>query len=127
MRLNHLALVFSSEEKSDRFFIELLGLAKLRSRLLTLDFGRRLFNLDREVKFVDYGREDLRFEVFIDPESGSRPDPLAHVCLEVNDRPSFLGRAEAMGLKVTQAAKGEAVVVFIEDSDGHFYEIKERA
>ena len=126
MRLIHAGLVSSSEEKADRCFGGVLGLAKTRTSELSAELADRLFGVDGGCEIVYYGCGDLELEVFLIslPEiAGSR---IGHLCLEVANRAELLARCAAMGVAVRQAPKGDSLIVFIEDEDGNLFEIKER-
>ena len=65
MLLKHVALVCSSEEKSDKFYESLLGLKKVCSKMIPSTLSKQIFNLDSEFKIIDYAVDEIHFEVFI--------------------------------------------------------------
>ena len=67
MKLVHAGLVFSSLEKSDRFFMELLGLAKTSKKNLPAELTKPIFGLDEDLAVLKYGDGQVEFEVFIHP------------------------------------------------------------
>lgn len=127
MFLNHLAISCITEENSDRFYRDLLGLDKIGSKTVPAEVIRNIFSLDREFKLIKYSNNHFTFEVFITEGAHYGQDPIGHVCLEVADRKAFLERCEAAGAAVSRTAVGESVVVFIRDFDGNRLEIKESA
>ena len=126
MLLNHVGLVSSSEEKSDRFFSDVLGLEKTRTSLLSAELSARLFGIDEDLTLLHYGNGDLLFEVFVASRSDLAPHVVNHVCLEVPERSAFLERCAALGVAIVEVPKGESVVIFVKDYDGNLYEIKEK-
>jgi catechol 2,3-dioxygenase-like lactoylglutathione lyase family enzyme len=126
MLLNHVGLVSSSEEKSDRFFTGVLELEKTRTSRLSAELSSRLFGIDEDLEMLNYGNGDVLFEVFVPGRSDIAPHPVSHVCLEVPERSAFLERCAAMGVAIVEVPKGESVVVFVRDYDGNLYEIKEK-
>ena len=126
MLLNHVALVSSSEENSDLFFRDLLGLKKMGPKTVPSELARKLFGLNEEYRVIDYGNEKFKFEVFLARPGLPDNKRLDHVCLEVRDRPALLSKAADLGLEIIQAPKGEALVVFLKDFDGNLYEIKDK-
>ncbi len=125
MRISHIALVSSSEKKANQFYRDLLGLKELRSTLIPASLSKPLFGIDQELKVIDFGDEQVKFEVFIaDHEDGLPPKRLDHICLEVEDREALLKKCGEMGLEILQAPKGNSLVVFIKDGDGNLFEVK---
>jgi catechol 2,3-dioxygenase-like lactoylglutathione lyase family enzyme len=125
MKLLHVALVRSSEAASDRFFQDILGLARTRTKTASAELCAQLFGREREHQLVYYGNEHLLFEVFISDHGDFGPSHLGHVCLEVDDSRELLARCATAGIEVRRAAQG--AVIFIADEDGNLFEIKERA
>jgi catechol 2,3-dioxygenase-like lactoylglutathione lyase family enzyme len=126
MRVSHVALASSSEEKADRFYQDVLGLKRTRTVTLPASIMKSIFGLDQECRKTDYENAEIRFEIFFKDWKGPqtiRPD---HVCLEVGDLEVFLKKCEAMKVEIIRVAKGESIVIFIKDYDGNFFEIKEK-
>lgn len=126
MLLKHVALISSSEENSDKFYKNLLGLRKMRSKILPASLSKQIFNLDCEYKIIDYSNEDIHFEIFIGNQKSSDNKKVEHVCLEVNDMELFLNKCKDMAVKFLQIPKGEFFLIFISDYDGNLFEIKEK-
>ena len=61
MKIEHIAVGYNSEEEADRFFIDLLGLKKIRSKSVSEDLMMKFFSVKRESKFVVYGNQDSNF------------------------------------------------------------------
>ena len=125
MKLNHVALICSSEENADRFFKGILGLEKIKTSDLERALSEQLFGVDRESRILLYGNEAYRVEVFVDTRSSGKNAPFAHLCVEVKEREEFLGRCRKASLDIRRVQKGESHVVFIRDFDGNLFEIKE--
>jgi catechol 2,3-dioxygenase-like lactoylglutathione lyase family enzyme len=124
MRLNHIALVCSSEQSADDFYKDVLGLRKIRSFVLSNDLAFQVFGTDREYLVLVYGNDQFTAEVFIDDSSPERDTSLEHVCLEVKEREEFIRRCEAMHLEVNRIPKGDTLLTFVKDYDGNLFEIK---
>ena len=45
---------------------------------------------------------------------------------EVDKLEAFLKKCEAMKVEIIRVAKGDSIVIFLKDYDGHFFEIKEK-
>ncbi len=126
MLLKHVALVCSSEEKSDKFYESLLGLKKGHSKMIPSTLSKQIFNLDSEFKIIDYAVDEIHFEVFINNQKVAADKKIEHVCLEVDNLESFLSKCNDMGVKIVQIPKEEGFLTFISDYDGNLFEIKER-
>jgi len=127
MQIGHIALVSSSEEKANRFYMDGLGLKELRSMVIPAGLSKSLFGIDQELKVIDFGDERIKFEVFILKNEGSVPlRKLDHTCLEVEDREALLIKWKRLGFEVLQVPKGDSLVIFLKDGDGNLFEIKEK-
>jgi len=123
MQLKHIALVSSSEERSDRFYMNLLGLKKVSSKTIPSMLSKQIFNLDCELKIINYANDNIHFEIFIDNQKGSKTNRIDHVCIQVGDLESFLEKCQAMALEILRVPKGDAFITFIKDDDGNLFEI----
>jgi catechol 2,3-dioxygenase-like lactoylglutathione lyase family enzyme len=124
MLLKHVALVCSSEEKSDKFYESLLGLKKTRSKMIPSTLSKQLFNVDSELKIIDYAVDEMHFEVFISHQKVADRKKIEHICLEVDDLGVFLNKCKEMGVKILQIPKEKGFLTFISDDDGNLFEIK---
>jgi len=125
MRLQHIALVCSSENECDRFYQGILGLEKMESKKLPSELSKQIFNIDMECKIVNYSNHEIKFEIFIAEKVCSDDKTMEHICLEVYDHKLFLQKCSEMNVEVLQIPKGESMLVFIKDYDGNLFEIKE--
>ena len=127
MRLNHVALVCSSEQRAHDFYEGLLGLRKIKSFVLGEDLAEQIFEIPSERRIILYGNDNFAVEVFVENRAPESASPFVHLCLEVKDREGFLGKCEAMGLMVKRVPKGDFLLTFVQDYDGNLFEIKELA
>jgi catechol 2,3-dioxygenase-like lactoylglutathione lyase family enzyme len=126
MRIGHIALVSSSEEKANRFYKDGLGLKELRSTIIPASLSKSLFGIDQEFRVIDFGNEQIKFEVFIVNHEGVLPSrKVDHICLEVEDREAFLKKCKEMGFEVPLVPKGDSLVIFLKDGESNLFEIKE--
>jgi catechol 2,3-dioxygenase-like lactoylglutathione lyase family enzyme len=126
MRISHVALASSSEEKADRFYQGVLGLKKTRTVTLPASIMKSIFGLDEECRKTDYENEEIRFEIFFTGFERARTLRPDHVCLDVHDLEAFLKKCEAMKVEIIRVAKGESMVIFVKDYDGSLFEIREK-
>ena len=71
MILQHVALTCSSEEKADKFYQDLLGLQKSEPKIIPPALSKALFDINSELKIINYLDENLHFEIFFsDQNSG---------------------------------------------------------
>jgi catechol 2,3-dioxygenase-like lactoylglutathione lyase family enzyme len=124
MKLHHAGLVCASEQNSDAFYCDLLGLTKERSRTLSADLALEIFGVETDLGMIDYVGPEARFEVFISPDWTGPNDPVTHICLEPSNRDEFLKRCETAKADITRIPKGDKTLVFLRDFDGNLFEIK---
>ena len=123
MRLRHVGLTCGSEENSDRFYRDLLGLEKSAVKTLPARLSEAIFNLDAELRIINYTGENVHFEIFITRQLIDQDGRIEHACLEVADLESFLEKCHAMEVEISQISKGEKILTFIKDFDGNLFEI----
>lgn len=122
--LRHVALVCSSEEKADLFFVSLLGLKKSAPKTVSPALSNAIFGINFELRVVNYENDDIRFEIFMDSRQPKKNERLEHICLEVDDLPVFLQKCRSLNVNIIQAPKGDALLTFIRDFDNNLFEIK---
>lgn len=125
MNLLHVALTCSSEDKADRFYMNLLGCGKSEPKILPSSLSRAIFNIDSDLTIVNYRNESVHFEVFLHPHHRSNDRRIDHVCLEVKDLQGFLEQCRRMKVRFVQVPKGESMITFASDDDGNLFEIKQ--
>ena len=128
MKAEHIAVGYNSEEEADRFFINLLGLEKGRSKLVSADLMNDFFGVKNEHKFIVYSSNQATFEVFITNNKSRAQDIFTHSCLLVEDREKLLSKASSMGYKIIKVPRkdGNGYYLFIRDLFRNLYEIKEK-
>ena len=125
MRFRHIALTCSSEETADRFYRDLLGLKKTETKTLPAELSRAIFNLDAQIKIINYLEENVHFEIFITGRIDKSSIQIAHTCLEIDNQTGFIEKSEKMGVDISQIPKEDAMLTFIRDFDGNLFEIKQ--
>ncbi len=125
MQVRHIGMVCRSEEQADRFFVKLLTLEKSAKWSIPASLSRPLFGMDTALEVANYFGDGVQFEVFLRDDPAETPNRFDHVCLEVDGLDAFLQRARAMNITVLRVPKGQGWVTFIEDFDGHRFEIKQ--
>jgi catechol 2,3-dioxygenase-like lactoylglutathione lyase family enzyme len=123
MQVKHVGLVCRTEKNADRFYGELLGLEKQARKTIPLSLVRPLFGLDSNLEAVNYVGRGLHFEIFL-LDAPQQSDRLGHVCLEIDGLDELLERARCLGFAVRRVPKGDGWVTFVDDMDGHRFEIK---
>jgi len=125
MRLHHAAVVCESLENADRFYEGVLELGKKKIQTLDAGLSEQIFGISSPCQMVLYGNDDIAIEVFIPPRTPQKTRGFGHLCLQVENRATFLEACGVAGLAVKKILKGESWVVFLEDYDGNLFEIKE--
>lgn len=124
MILKHVGLACSNEYSADKFYQTLLGLKKSAPKTLPLELSRAIFNVDAELKIINYMSKELHCEVFISSLIEDKPRQIAHLCLEVGNLSGFLQKCRSLGVEVSRIAKGDRFLTFVRDFDGNLFEIK---
>ena len=125
MLLKHVGLACSNEGNADKFYRDLLGLNKSMPKILPAGLTNAIFNIDRQLKIIDYMSDKLHFEVFITGQPRDGFESIGHQCLEVDDLSGFIEKCRRMGVEVSQIPKGDKTLTFIKDFDGNMFEMKE--
>lgn len=124
MVLDHVGIINADEDGAVRFYDGILGLEKIKESSVSRELARQLFGLDREIRMLVFGNEDLKVEIFIVP-GFSLPSPsVPHFCLQVPDLGALLEKAKREGVKVISAERGGGTVHFVEDFSGNRIELK---
>jgi len=125
MKVRHIGIVCRHEAAATRFYAGLLGLKQADTKTVAAALARQLFDIDAELRIANYIGDGIHFEVFFHDDPQESPGRIAHVCLEVADLDTLVDRARAMNITVLQVSRGEGWVTFIEDDDGHRFELKQ--
>ena len=126
MLLRHAGLTCSSEENSDKFYKDLLGLKKSEPKILPSGLSKAIFNLDAELQMINYVDDNIHFEIFIANQFNTPQDRIDHLCLEVDDLAGFIEQCRRMSVEVNLIPKGQNTLTFIKDFDGNIFEIKQK-
>ncbi|MFC2173438.1 VOC family protein [Acidobacteriota bacterium] len=120
----HFATTFSSEDKARSLFGDLFGLTVIKEFSVDENLCGSLFEINQPVKIILFDAGPVAVEVFVSPETAGRSGWFDHLCVQVDDRSSFVERAEGMGLEIRRYVKNGKEIVFLKDWDGNLYEIK---
>ena len=124
MVLDHVGIINEDEDGAVRFYRDILGLKKIKESSVSANLAGQLFSIDREIKMVVYGKENLMVEIFIVPDFSPPSPPVPHFCLQVPDPAALLEKAKKEGVKVISAERGGRTVYFVDDFFGNRIELK---
>lgn len=125
MEFIHTGLAASSEERADRFFIDILGLEKSDPKIIDKKLIQTLFGIDHELLMIHYRSETVDFEIFVTQEYQAPEKQATHSCIKVTNLADIVHKCRDAGLKIIEVPKGSGVVTFISDYDGNLFELKE--
>ena len=125
MKIIHSGLAASSEEKADRFFIDILGLEKSVPKTLDRKLAQAIFGINDELLIIHYQGGTVHYEILVYQEYKAPEKQIAHSCIQVTDLINFVNKCRDEGLKIVEIAKGSVVITFISDYDGNLFEVKE--
>ena len=63
MIIKYVGLICSEEENADKFYKEVLGLRKMEPRTLPAALSKDIFNVDSELKMINYLNDEIHFEI----------------------------------------------------------------
>ena len=125
MKLEHIAVAFNTEQESDKFFLDLLGLNKARNFAVSAELMEQFFGINKKSNAVRYEGENINVEVFLTEDDNKAQDSLTHNCLLVEDPEELLVKAKSMGFPIIKVPRsGPGYFYFIKDSFLNLYEIK---
>ena len=126
MKIDHIAIAQNTEEDSDKFFVELLGLRKIRSFLVSADKMMNFFGVNQEYHFLRYENENLGVEVVVTNDNSKSVDLFTHPCLIIENRDELIEKAQKLEFPVIKVPRdsGSGYYFFIKDNYDNLYEIK---
>jgi catechol 2,3-dioxygenase-like lactoylglutathione lyase family enzyme len=125
MKIIHTGLAASSEEKADRFFIDILGLEKSMPKTLDKKLAHAIFGINDELLIIHYLGETVHYEILVYKEFKAPEKQIAHSCIQVTDLINIVNKCRDAGVKVIEIPKDSGVITFISDYDGNLFEVKE--
>ncbi|MBF0278445.1 MAG: hypothetical protein HQM13_11660 [SAR324 cluster bacterium] len=126
MLFNHVGLVCRSEKDCDRFYMNLLGLQKLPSKVLPAEKSKAIFGVDQEYQLLYYANEQLKFEIFLSDQKDWGDRHIGHTCLEIRGRETFFEKCRLEGLESVKIPRESSDLLFVKDFDGNLFELKEK-
>jgi catechol 2,3-dioxygenase-like lactoylglutathione lyase family enzyme len=125
MKIIHTGLAASSEEKADRFFIDILGLEKSMPKTIDKKLAHAIFGINDELLIIHYLGETVHYEILVYKEYKAPEKQIAHSCIQVTDLINIVNKCRDAGVKVIEIPKDSGVITFISDYDGNLFEVKE--
>ena len=125
MKFIHTGLAASSEEKADRFYIDVLGFEKSTPKILDRSMTHAIFGIEKDLLIINYKNENVHYEILIYADYIPPEKQIAHSCIMVIDLKNLIKKCRDAGLKVIEVPKGTGTITFISDYDGNLFEIKE--
>tara|TARA_Y100000031_G_scaffold149698_1_gene187937 strand:+ start:3062 stop:3454 length:393 start_codon:yes stop_codon:yes gene_type:complete len=121
----HTGLAASSEEKSDRFYVDILGLEKSKPKTLDKKLTQALFGINKELLIIHYRGRTVHYEILVCQGYKVSEKQIMHSCIKVSDLLNIVNKCRDAGLKIVEVPKDSVVVTFISDYDGNLFEVKE--
>jgi len=125
MKIIHTGIAASSEEKADRFFIDILGLEKSMPKTLDKKLAHAIFGINDELLIIHYLGGTVHYEILVYKEYKAPEKQIAHSCIQVTDLINIVNKCRDAGMKVVEIPKDSVVITFISDYDGNLFEVKE--
>ncbi|MHA1752948.1 MAG: VOC family protein [Candidatus Helarchaeota archaeon] len=127
MKFNHYAILSNSEEESDKFYMELLGMDKAYSFIISKELMNKIFSINEELKVIRYKSKEIDIEVFISNKEIKQEKSINHLGIVIENRDVFYQKAKSLGVDVIKIDKpqGNGYYLFIKDFFGNIFEIQE--
>ena len=123
--IGHVAVEGLDEQKSDLFFMDILGLKRVKSFTLSDSLSEEIFGIRKECSIVVYGNNMMQVEVFL--TGRIKETSFDHLCLLVDNKQEFIRRCQQYGLHPVLVKKEKKQLLFVQDWSHNWYEIKEKA
>jgi len=126
VKIEHIAVASNSEADSDKFFMELLGLNKARSFIVSADKMVKFFGVNKDQNFIRYENMNFGVEVIITEDYSKSKDIYTHPCLIIEERDKLIEKAQELEFPVIKVPRdsGSGYYFFIKDNYDNLYEIK---
>ena len=121
----HTGLAASSEEKADRFFVDIIGLTKSEPKIVDKRLARAIFGIYHDLLMIHYKDITVDYEIFVYERFKAPEKQIVHSCLKVTGIKKIVERCRNAGLNVVEVSKGSGMITFISDYDGNLFELKE--
>ena len=125
MEFVHTGLAVSSEENADRFYRDVLGLAKSEPKTVDKKTMQASFGIDHELSVIHYRGETVDYEIFVCPGYKAPNGQIAHSSLKVTDLADIVHKCRDADMNVIEVPKGSVVLTFVSDYDGNLFELKQ--
>jgi len=122
--IHHVALECESQQAAETFFTKVLGIPKVKSSVLPRELSASIFQIDKPVPMETYDNGAVRFEVFLLAEP--HPPIFVHIGIEIDDKPAFIARCQAVGLFPFVIEKEGKQLLFVRDFSGNLFEVVEK-
>ena len=125
MKIKHTGLNIRFREDVEKFYHGLLGFRTTSKFKLNKALSEALFGIDSETEVFYLVNDEVELELFFNLEPISTG--YNHICLEVNKLDDFVTKARQAGfLHYYRERSNKQPLVFIKDTSGNIFEIKER-
>ena len=122
-KLLHVGLNCQDKHTAERFYGKLLGLKKVKEFTLSHLLAQSLFDINHDLDVIVFGNKECMLEVFIVDTLSDHS--VQHICIQINNKQTFLENCEQMNVKPLFIKKGEKTLLFVRDSSGNLFEMKD--
>jgi len=122
--LNHIGIVINEVSEIEKFYQNILGMEIIKQFKLDRELSNEIFKINRETDIFMMQKDDLVLELFIAQNSGSVS--YDHLCISVHSRKKVIEKTKKGNYPCLIIPRKNYDIVFIEDSSGNIFEVKER-
>lgn len=121
--LNHIGMVINKVSEIENFYQNILGMKIVKQFRLDRELSNKIFKIDRETDVYMMQKDDLILELFV----AQNPDSVnyQHICISVHSRKKIIEKAKKDNYSCLIMPRKKYDIVFIKDSSGNIFEVKE--
>ena len=122
MKLEHIAINVVDELEIASFYIDVLGMSKLKNFTISKGLSEQIFNIPKEAVVYLMQKEEIILEIFVTKKQYKQG--FRHICISVKNREELVKKAEQKAYECTRIKREFSDLVFIRDKSGNIFEIK---
>jgi len=123
MKLHHLALSIQNAIEIQHFYVNLLGFKLIREFTISAEWASKIFHINKSIQTFYLEGHGLALELFID--ENKKQANFNHWCLSFPNREEFIAKVEEQNSTIIRIPRDAHDLIFIKDSSGNIFEIKE--
>ena len=122
MKLHHIGIEYTDQEKAKTFFSNICGLDLLKAYELNEQLSKEIFSINKSMQVLVFQNNYTYIEVFI--TNKVKNTSFEHICLQVLNKNKFIEKCKHYELKPFTVMKNDKELLFVRDFSHNLFEIK---